>query len=75
MKLYPELKKKIEHSSDPLETAVRFAIAGNIIDFGVNSQLDESIIYKTLDDSMKNDLFPLLSLVSCRQISTCILTV
>jgi len=58
MKLYPELKKKIEQSSDPLETAVRFAIAGNIIDLGVNSQLDESIIYKTLEDSVKNALFP-----------------
>ena len=58
MKLYPELKKNIEQSSDLLETAVRFAIAGNIIDLGVNSQLDESIIYKTLEDSVKNDLFP-----------------
>ena len=58
MKRYPELKMKIEQSFDPLETAVRFAIAGNIIDQGVNSQLDESIIYKTLDDSMKKDLFP-----------------
>jgi len=58
MKLYPELKKKIEQSSDPLETAVRFAIAGNIIDLGVNSQLDESIIYETLEDSVKNNLFP-----------------
>jgi len=58
MKLYPELKKSIEQSSDLLETAVRFAIAGNIIDLGVNSQLDESIIYKTIEDSMKNALFP-----------------
>ena len=58
MKLYPELKKKIEQSSDLLETAVRFAIAGNIIDLGVNSQLDESIIYKTIEDSMKSALFP-----------------
>jgi len=58
MKLYPELKMKIKQSSDPLETAVRFAIAGNIIDLGVNSQLDESIIYKTLEDSVKNTLSP-----------------
>jgi damage-control phosphatase, subfamily I len=58
MKLYPELKKNIEQSSDPLKTALRFAIAGNIIDLGVNSKLDESVIYKTLEDSAKNDLFP-----------------
>jgi len=34
--MYPELKKKIASSRDPLETAVRLAIAGNIIDFGAN---------------------------------------
>jgi len=34
LKMYPALKKKVEESSDPLRTAVRLAIAGNIIDFG-----------------------------------------
>ncbi len=58
MKLYPVLKMKIEQSSDPLEKALRFAISGNIIDLGVNSQLDESIIYKTLENSEKNTLLP-----------------
>ncbi len=33
---YPQIKEKVQRSSDPFETAVRFAIAGNIIDFGVN---------------------------------------
>ena len=58
MELYPKFEMKIKQSPDSLETAVRFAIAGNIIDLGVKSQLDESIIYKTLEDSVKNSLFP-----------------
>jgi len=32
LKMYPALKKQIEASEDPLRTAVRLAIAGNIID-------------------------------------------
>ncbi len=34
LKMYPALKAKVEASRDPLRTAVRLAIAGNIIDFG-----------------------------------------
>jgi hypothetical protein len=40
LKLYPELKEKVNQSSDPLRTAVRLAIAGNIIDFGVPQKFD-----------------------------------
>jgi tellurite resistance protein len=32
LSLYPFLKKKVENSSDRLLTAVRIAIAGNVID-------------------------------------------
>ena len=58
MELYPELKMKIEHSSDPLDLAVRYAIAGNIIDFGANSCLDDFTIFKTLEFSTKKPLVP-----------------
>jgi uncharacterized protein with ATP-grasp and redox domains len=34
LNMYPELKNIVENSSDPLLTAIRLAIAGNIIDFG-----------------------------------------
>jgi uncharacterized protein with ATP-grasp and redox domains len=34
LKMYPALKAKVEKSNDPIRTAVRLAIAGNIIDFG-----------------------------------------
>jgi len=38
--LIPDLKNVIENSADPLLMAVRAAIAGNIIDFGVNQAFD-----------------------------------
>lgn len=39
-KLYPELKKIIEESDNKLLTAVRIAIAGNVIDFGVGHEFN-----------------------------------
>jgi uncharacterized protein with ATP-grasp and redox domains len=45
LKIYPELKEKVKNSSEPLRTAVRLSIAGNIIDFGVPHEfnLEETI--------------------------------
>jgi len=45
LKMYPELEQKVNKSRDPLRTAVRLAIAGNIIDFGVPQEfnLEETI--------------------------------
>jgi hypothetical protein len=40
LSLYPRLKRLVTESSTPLETAVRLAIAGNIIDLGVSAQYD-----------------------------------
>ena len=56
LSLYPELKERVESSSDPLETAVRLAIAGNIIDLGVNSILKEGQIEQTIANSLKDEL-------------------
>jgi uncharacterized protein with ATP-grasp and redox domains len=50
--LYPELEKRIEGSRDPLETAVRLAIAGNIIDFGSTRDLDDSRVKETIESSL-----------------------
>jgi len=49
LKLYPDLKKKVEESVNPFETAVCLAIAGNIIDFGVTSTVDEAKVNETID--------------------------
>lgn len=40
LRLYPELRERVFRSSDPLWTAARLAIAGNIIDFGIFSSVD-----------------------------------
>ena len=39
--LLPELKTKIEAATDPLIMALRLAIAGNVIDMGVNGNVTE----------------------------------
>jgi len=55
LKLYPELRKQIIGSKDRLETAIRLAIAGNILDFGVNSSLTESDLHKEISESLTVD--------------------
>ena len=40
LKIYPELRKKVESSNDKLLMAVELAIAGNIIDYGTKNSLD-----------------------------------
>jgi uncharacterized protein with ATP-grasp and redox domains len=50
LKLYPELKEKVNQSRDPLRTAVRLAIAGNIIDFGVPQEFN---LEETIRDVLK----------------------
>ena len=50
--LYPSLKSKVEQSSDKLLTAIRIAIAGNVIDFGPNKGFD---IEEEIDDVLTKD--------------------
>lgn len=38
--LYPGLKERVLASEEPLETAARLAIAGNVIDFGANPDFE-----------------------------------
>jgi len=40
LELYPEMEKLVKESDDPLLTAVKAAIAGNIIDFGTGHEFD-----------------------------------
>ena len=60
MDLYPELERKVHGSDDPFDTAMRLAIAGNVIDFGAKYQFDvmtsiNRVMEHTLaiDDSLK----------------------
>ena len=40
LSLYPHMKELVEQSEDPLLTAIRMSIAGNIIDFGPDRKFD-----------------------------------
>jgi uncharacterized protein with ATP-grasp and redox domains len=40
MKLYDELQSKIKQSNNPFDLALRFAIAGNIMDYAVGKEFD-----------------------------------
>jgi uncharacterized protein with ATP-grasp and redox domains len=50
LELYPYLKKLVARASDPLLTAIRLAIAGNIIDYGA---LAEFNIRKTIQEVVR----------------------
>jgi len=52
MQLYPDIKKRIDASSDPFQTALRLAIAGNIIDFGLASEITKESIQHGLDEAL-----------------------
>jgi len=52
LQMYPDLRMRIDTSIDPMETAVRLAIAGNIIDFGVNSAVESSQVERTIAESL-----------------------
>lgn len=50
--MLPDLKDIVKKSQDPFATAVRLAIAGNIIDFGVTGDLDKKRVKKAIQDSL-----------------------
>lgn len=54
-----QIHKLIEQSENPLETAVRLSIAGNIIDFGLAMEIKESHVRESVDKSLTCDLFGL----------------
>lgn len=55
METYPELKEKVRVSKEPFATAVRLAIAGNIIDFGMRSKKDDIRLFDTIADTLSRD--------------------
>jgi len=52
LNLYPYLKEEVQRSSDSLLTAIRVAIAGNIIDMGPSKGFD---IVKDVDEVLRKD--------------------
>lgn len=46
--LYPELKEIVNHSDNRLLTAIKLAIAGNIIDFGMNNSFNINLHFRRI---------------------------
>lgn len=56
LNLYPHLKKMVQESSDPLWTASRLAIAGNVIDLGIFTSVDiEGTIKRAVQSPLSVD--------------------
>lgn len=54
--LYPSLKKMVQESDDPLWTASRLAIAGNVIDFGIFTSVDiEGTVKRAMNSPLSVD--------------------
>ena len=69
--LYPSPKKIIDESSDSLLTAIRIAIAGNVIDFGPNATFNiDTAIKEALDKDFSICDYSAFksSLAKCKQI-------
>lgn len=56
LELLPVLEKRVMESPHPLETAVRLAIAGNIIDFGVTADIDDVHVHQSIGHALKAPL-------------------
>jgi uncharacterized protein with ATP-grasp and redox domains len=50
-------EKWLDYAEDRFDMACRLAIAGNIIDFSVGLKLEQSDIVKSIEDSIKYDIF------------------
>lgn len=53
LEIVPYIKKRIRSSSDPLYFALKSAIAGNVVDFGVNNSFD---LEKEFDEIFEKNL-------------------
>lgn len=49
MALYPEIRERVLRAADPLEMAVRMAIAGNVIDFGVDGSFRDETVRRAME--------------------------
>ena len=50
--LYPEFQKRIFAATHPFDMAVRMAVAGNIIDFGINARITPETLLETVEQAI-----------------------
>ncbi|MGC9455072.1 MAG: ARMT1-like domain-containing protein [Phycisphaerae bacterium] len=56
MELLPSLRRRVERSDDAFDTAVRLAVAGNIVDLGVNGAISERDVLDEIDRTLATPL-------------------
>jgi len=56
LELYPSLQSRVAHSPDPLETAIRLAIAGNIMDVAVKGDVGQIDVHESIEDALAGPL-------------------
>lgn len=54
--LLPMLRERVRQSHDPFAAAVRLAIAGNVIDSGANSRLNEAQVRESIQDTFASPI-------------------
>jgi uncharacterized protein with ATP-grasp and redox domains len=54
LQMYPKLKAHVDCSPNPMEAAIRLAIAGNLIDMGVSIHLDESHVRDAIEQALRS---------------------
>ena len=52
LELLPKLEAMVASAADPLETAIRLAMAGNVIDLGANSAITASHVYRSVQQAL-----------------------
>jgi uncharacterized protein with ATP-grasp and redox domains len=68
LKMEPQLRSQIVQSTDPFDYALRLAIAGNIIDFGVKGDLTERDVIESIEHALQADIDPKVIQQFCREI-------
>jgi uncharacterized protein with ATP-grasp and redox domains len=56
LQLYPTLKQRVRESPDPFATAIRLAVAGNVIDLGCTANVSSDTVHQAVEDALKAPL-------------------
>jgi hypothetical protein len=66
--LYPELKKRVEKSANPVSAAIHLAAAGNIVDLGVKSGFANEQVHEAIENALDDPLAPEAVDAFCRAV-------
>lgn len=58
LSMLPYMRQQVTEAEDPLKMAVQYAMAGNYIDFGVLSNVNETELRKQLDEAVHTTIEP-----------------